>query len=474
MSVSYIVRTSKKDEKKSKKDVKESSLSIKVQKTYRDLEDLDEKGNPKIKFTTNILLAVPKYKVNVEEWRKHHKEAKYRKEHSKMFEVLDEVEKAINDNLSINPSLTSEEVKNIINDKVFKKEIEESEKAAKQKKLQAEEERKRLEEANRMTLNKYIDKYVQGMKSGERQTPEGGRYAYNSIKSTKQSFTKLKEYQKHIGKEIDFDDINMNFYRGFSAFLQEQDYSINTIGKCFKDIKSVMEASFSDKLHTNIEFRDKKFRAKKVEVDSIYLTEEDLQKIQDADLSSLPKCYDEARDIFMVGVWTAQRVSDYNNISKDQIKTSKMQVIEDGRIVDRELMTIDIKQQKTGHKVSIPVNSQLKAILEKYDYNLPHLWDQKINDYIKEVGRIAGLDEEIEITSTKGGQEHKETHPKYSLIHTHTARRTGATLMYLSGMDIFDICKITGHSSPVMLKKYIKADSLEVAEKIADKYEYFK
>ena len=63
--------------------------------------------------------------------------------------------------------------------------------------------------------------------------------------------------------------------------------------------------------------------------------------------------------------------------------------------------------------------------------------------------------------------------PKYKLIHSHTARRTGATLMYLSGMEIYDIMKVTGHSTPIMLKKYIKADQLEVVEKITDKYDYF-
>ena len=46
--------------------------------------------------------------------------------------------------------------------------------------------------------------------------------------------------------------------------------------------------------------------------------------------------------------------------------------------------------------------------------------------------------------------------------------------MYLSGMDIYDIMKITGHTTPVMLKKYIKADTLEVVHKIMTKYNYFK
>ena len=59
-----------------------------------------------------------------------------------------------------------------------------------------------------------------------------------------------------------------------------------------------------------------------------------------------------------------------------------------------------------------------------------------------------------------------------SLSYVQSFRRTGATLMYLAGMDIYDIMKITGHSTPMMLNKYIKADQLEVVEKITDKYDY--
>lgn len=97
----------------------------------------------------------------------------------------------------------------------------------------------------------------------------------------------------------------------------------------------------------------------------------------------------------------------------------------------------------------------------------------KINEYIKEIGRLAKIDDQIEIKQTKGGTEKTIVCRKYELICTHTARRTGATLMYLAGMDIYDIMKITGHSTPAMLKRYIKADELEVAEKIVRKYDYF-
>ncbi len=97
---------------------------------------------------------------------------------------------------------------------------------------------------------------------------------------------------------------------------------------------------------------------------------------------------------------------------------------------------------------------------------MPHLEDQVINRYLKEICKDAGIDDMVEIEVTNGGTPKKVWKPKYELVHTHTARRTGATLMYLSGMDIYDIMKITGHTSPAMLRKYIKAEQLKVVEKI--------
>ena len=186
----------------------------------------------------------------------------------------------------------------------------------------------------------------------------------------------------------------------------------------------------------------------------------------------------------MVGVWTAQRFSDYNNITRDAIHTTKKHWIEEipdpehegetiPTIRTKEITYIDIIQKKTGAKVSIPCKKELLEILEKYDYNLPHLEDQTINRLIKQVAEKAGITQPVTIETSNGGVKKKETFPKYKLVMSHTARRTGATLMYLAGIDAYDIIKITGHGDIDILKKYIKADHLDVVQKLTDKYDYF-
>ena len=352
---------------------------------------------------------------------------------------------------------------------------------------EAEEERKRLEEerANRVTFDKFIDNFVQEIRDGKRTNVHGKHYATYSITNIQQSINQFHNFEKAKGREYDFEDINMDFFYQFQEYLATLGKAQNTVGKFINWIKTLMAFAEVEGLHNNPAYKDKRFRGSRIEVDSIYLTKEDLDKMRNADLSKMQGCYALARDKFLIGVWTAQRVSDYNNIKKEDIKTLKEQRIEE-RVVDEkthktesvivedETKILAIIQKKTGTKVYIPCSPELINILEKYDYNVPNMADQKINQYIKKVAEVAGLDEMIKVEKIIGGKKIVEYIPKYKLVHTHTARRTGATLMYLAGIDIFDIMKITGHSTPLTLKKYIKADELDVVQKINRKYTYFR
>lgn len=264
----------------------------------------------------------------------------------------------------------------------------------------------------------------------------------------------------------------------------EKNYSVNSVGKCISNLKVVMNAARSEGYHNNNITAEKKFKSTRVEVDAIYLTKEDLEKICAVDLSKEEPTFALARDIFMVGCWTAQRVSDYNNIKKEDFESYTRKFVveqEDPKnpgkkkdvVKTEEVTYLNVRQQKTGAKVAVPVSSQLKEIMERYDYQLPHYSEQTLNEKIKYVGKKAGIDDMIEIATTKGGVLKSEKFHKYELITSHTARRTGATLMYLAGLDIYDIMKITGHASPQMLRKYIRADALQVVDKIKGKYNYF-
>lgn len=420
--------------------------------------------------------------VDIQAWNKSKKSnttlTNYRNSNPDLTAKMDAIKKSLDTALKRETPITKEEMREIIDSVVY------ADARAEQKKRKEEQEKKEAE-AKRMTLNKYIKAYIEQVSNGARQTEQGRNYAHSTVKAIKQAMRQFELFQQETRHRYDFNDIDMTFYYDYTAYLKKKGYAINSVGKCVKELKAIMYSAEIEGHHSNNIWKDKKFKGTRVDVDSIYLTNEDLEKMMAVDLSKFGIGHEQARDIFMVGVWTAQRVSDYNNIKKEDFDTLTKNVMHEepdpehpgqmrAWIEKQEITYLNIRQQKTGARVSIPCNSKLMEILKKYDYQMPHLEDQVINRYIKEVAKEAGLTEPVEIETTKGGTPKKETFEKWQLIHTHTARRTGATLMYLAGIDLYDIMKVTGHTSPAMLKKYIKAENLKVVEKLTDKYDYFK
>ena len=170
---------------------------------------------------------------------------------------------------------------------------------------------------------------------------------------------------------------------------------------------------------------------------------------------------DVARDVFLIGCYTAQRFSDYSRIKKEHIET-----YENGRRVIR------LVQQKTDEFVVIPVKPELETLLKKYDWNVPKIWEQKLNLHIKTVAEKAKITEPVLVEKIKGGLKVKSTVPKNKLIKTHTARRTGCTNMYLSGITPIDIMKISGHRTEREFLNYIKVTKEETAKNLIN-HPYF-
>ncbi len=420
--------------------------------------------------------------VDIQAWNKSKKSTttlnNFREANPVLVLKMDQLKKNLDAALKRSTLPTKEEVREIIDSVVFAEA-----RAAQQRKK--EEKEKNKAEMDKMTLNKFINHFLMEIQNGSRKTARGTSYALGTIKAAKTALKQFKAFQEEVNREYDFNDIDMQFYYDFTAYLAKREYNINSTGKIVKQLKTIMAAAESEGYHNSAIYKNIRFKGTRVDVDSIYLTKEELKAMMTVNLEGLEPAAELARDIFMIGVWTAQRVSDYNNIKKEDIQTIKNRWIEDipdpenpGRtkpiIRENEITYINIRQQKTGAKVSIPCRAELRDILDKYNFEIPHLEDQTINRLIKQVARSAGITQPVSIETTKGGVKKRESKEKCELVMSHTARRTGATLMYLAGVDIYDIMKITGHTTPEMLKKYIKADQLDVVQKLTDKYDYFK
>ncbi|QLG44582.1 tyrosine-type recombinase/integrase [Costertonia aggregata] len=281
--------------------------------------------------------------------------------------------------------------------------------------------------------------------------------ALGTVKSYKTSYEVLKEFSDNV-YAINYDRITLDFYSDFIEFLNEKNFSKNYISNHIKMLKTIMNYAWEKKFHNSMDFKSKSFAKTNEEVDSIYLSENELQKIQSLELRGRK---DNARDLFLIGANTGLRVSDFNRLSKDNIKCNN------------GLWYIEIKSKKTDRLVSIPLKKSVLDILKKRDGNPPYrMPEQNINNLLKDIGKLAQINELIEITKTVGGKSIKIKKQKFELITNHTARRSFCTNAYLAGMSTFDIMAISGHKSEKSFYGYIKVSNLERLRKIA-KHPFF-
>jgi len=318
-----------------------------------------------------------------------------------------------------------------------------------------------VEERPKVTFFEFIDDYIANVKFAKESNPPRPINP-RTIAKYKTGLTHLKEFAslKRKGK-LNFDDINKTLYDDFVAYLQtEKNQANNTVGKNISILlmfaREAQNAGFikdASKFAGLKSFRESVF--------NIYLTEEELNHIYSFDFKK-DSALDHMRDYFILGCRTALRFSDFTRIKKEYM------------YFDNGEEFLKIRAIKTRQEVIIPVHWQVREIMQKYDYRLPRaISNTNANIYIKDVGKACGLNQTYVKAKTKGGRIVETEFEKWEMMTTHTARRTGATLLFKAGFLAQSIMQITGHTSEASFLKYIKLDKQEHAALMA-KHEYFK
>lgn len=80
-----------------------------------------------------------------------------------------------------------------------------------------------------------------------------------------------------------------------------------------------------------------------------------------------------------------------------------------------------------------------------------------------------GINDTIIYNYTKGGELITKQVEKWQLISSHTARRSAATNLYLTGrMKTYEIMALTGHTTEKNFFKYIKVTKDDIARTISN------
>lgn len=314
--------------------------------------------------------------------------------------------------------------------------------------------------ANQKTDNfwSYLDRFIDELKS--RISEKTGKpFSYHTIKGYVSLKNVLLEFSKtnRTYKQLDFKDFDLDFYFDFQAYLAEtKNMALNTIGSRIKNLKAVLNHAYENEVNSNLSFKKKKFKVTKEQTEAVYLSIEELNILESLDLSN-NKTLDRVRDLFLVGCWTGVRFSDLKQINTEAIKT------------DNQGAFIEITAQKTDNPVVIPVLPVVQRVIDKYHGDLPKvISNQKMNQYLKEVGKLAGLNSKESKTLTKGGLKVTSTKEKFEVLTTHTARRSFCTNNYLAGMPVISIMAISGHKTEKEFLRYIKLTPREHANKLRE------
>ena len=269
----------------------------------------------------------------------------------------------------------------------------------------------------------------------------------NWTDSTFEKFAAVKNHLTNFREGLTFeffDERGLNDYVGYLRDVKEMRNT--TIGKQLSFLKWFLRWAFKKGVHQNNAYDSYKPKLKSTQKKIIFLTWDELNRLREFKIPFNKQALERVRDVFLFQCFTGLRYSDVFNLRRSDIKGDH----------------IEVTTVKTSDSLIIELNNHSKAILDKYkdvafeyDKVLPVITNQKMNDYLKELAELAGIDEPIRQTYYKGNERIDDVTPKYALLGTHAGRRTFICNALALGIPPQVVMKWTGHSDYKAMKPYI-------------------
>nr|DAV05683.1 MAG TPA: Integrase [Caudoviricetes sp.] len=269
----------------------------------------------------------------------------------------------------------------------------------------------------------------------------------NWTDSTFEKFAAVKNHLTNFREGLTFeffDERGLNDYVGYLRDVKEMRNT--TIGKQLSFLKWFLRWAFKKGVHQNNAYDSYKPKLKSTQKKIIFLTWDELNRLREFKIPSNKQALERVRDVFLFQCFTGLRYSDVFNLRRSDIKGDH----------------IEVTTVKTSDSLIIELNNHSKAILDKYkdvafedDKVLPVITNQKMNDYLKELAELAGIDEPVRQTYYKGNERIDDVTPKYALLGTHAGRRTFICNALTLGIPPQVVMKWTGHSDYKAMKPYI-------------------
>ncbi len=201
---------------------------------------------------------------------------------------------------------------------------------------------------------------------------------------------------KYRTSDIFLSELNFKSITDFEYFLRISNpfelkipMGNNTVMKHLERLRKIVNMAIRFEWITKDPFAAFKPRFNKVERG--YLTESELQKLEDIEFKSDRLSY--VKDLFVFSCYTGLAYIDTMQLTPDNIHIG----------IDREYW-IYTKRKKTDTTVKIPLLPKALEKVEKYKTNpgsisggtiSPKISNQKANDYLKEIADLASVDKNL-------------------------------------------------------------------------------
>ena len=284
-----------------------------------------------------------------------------------------------------------------------------------------------VQEKKPETVLELFDAYLQEIKSLGTLTPK----TVEKYRETRDKWKKFQGKKKHKLK-----DITYPLLIKYVTFLREH-YQLtdNTLHRNMNFFKTFL--IWNQRNGRKVSDDYKKIKISQRETDDIALTQEEIKILETIKLNHRLDVY---RDMFLIGVYSGQRFSDYSVFEKADVRK--------GMIIKRA--------EKTETNSYIPLHPKLEQLLDKYNWQTRTVSSQKFNKAIQQICKKAGFVDEVKKTKYLGSKKMIERFQRWEIVTSHTARRTFITLSSEKGMPDHIIMSITGIRDPKTLKKYKK------------------
>lgn len=262
-------------------------------------------------------------------------------------------------------------------------------------------------------------------------------------------FPKGRKYFEEVSKRKAKND----FDKAGNYLYDKPAMSTNTVQKAISVLTTFVNEA-RRRGHTDALIH-KGFNVKKVKTNKVTLYANELEKIARLDLAGNDRL-EKTRLLLFVGCYTGLRYSDWHKINEHAIK-----------IVEGEKL-IEVITEKTKTPVHIPLfDVRFEAMLEACDYEIPKLSGQKFNRYVKELCKLAEINEVVDWIETSGNTFKVERVEKWQKVSSHVGRRTLATMLVDKGYPASTIMGITGHRTEQQFWEYVNIDKRRKAAAIS-------